>query len=320
MSTLTSNFQFILPAVNNAIDANIWGGQLNTDWTNNDAFLYAINNGNLGTTAPTIPATAAPTSGMTWINSTANPWIVQIYDGTNWVTTGTINTVDHIYSTVGTLAVNVQAFLTAGSFTYTPSVGMSYCIVEAVGGGGGSGGVTTGNPGAAAAGGGGGGGYARQIYSIAQIGASQAVVVGAAGAPASNGGATLFGTAGALLNVTGGLGAPTVAGTASVNVKGSIGGLGGTSSGSLGFLNIVGTSGGNGIASAGAFAFGGAGGSSFFGGGGNGYSTTTATAQGLGLTGGAPGAGAGGTASLFVTGGGAGVAGAAGGIIITEYI
>ena len=256
MSTVTTNFQFTLPAINNAIDANIWGGQLNGNNTNLDGYLLGVDTGNIGSTAPTIPATAAATAGMVWINNTSGAggvWPVQIYDGTNWVTTGMLDTTNHIYSNVGNLAINVQTFTTAG--TYTPSVGMSYCIVEAVGGGGGGGGLI----GDAtivmsyAAGGGGGGGYAKQIFTSGQIGAGQAVNVGAGGtatgATGGTGGSTLFGFGGALLNVSGGIGGNGLnlppANSSLVVVTG---GNGGTSVGNLGFLNINGNPGDNGMA------------------------------------------------------------------------
>ncbi len=328
MSTLTSNYQFILPQVNNAIDENIWGDQLNTDWSNADGFILGANTGNIGNSAPTIPATAAPTGGMTWINNTANPWVINIYDGTNWVMTGSINTTDHIYSNVGNIAVNVQAFTTAGAFTYTPSVGMSYCIVEIVGGGGGAGYMNTPNPGIVATGGGGGGQYTRQIFTLAQIGASQPIVIGAGGAAGSpgvdagNGGTSTFGVSATLLSVAGGHGSPTMTGIAS-GLQGAPGGAGGTSVGNLGFFSVPGTQGVNGMAlgqGSISFGFGGAGGNSFFGGGGHGFTVVFGGTQGAGLISVAPGSGAGGGASIFATGGGGGTAGQAGAVIITEFI
>ncbi len=39
MSTTTTNFAFILPAVNSATDEDLWGGYLNTNWTATDGFL-----------------------------------------------------------------------------------------------------------------------------------------------------------------------------------------------------------------------------------------------------------------------------------------
>ncbi len=319
MSTLTTHYQFILPQVNNAVDENIWGGQLNTDWTNNDTYIYAINKGNIGTSQPTIPATAAPSTGMTWIDSTANPWIIKIFDGTTWVGTGTLNTVDHIYSNMGNLAVNVQTFPTAGAYTYTPSVGMAFCIVECIGGGGGAGVASTG-AGCSASAGGGGGGYVKQVYSATTIGASRALVIGAAGAagsgsgPGSTGGTTSFSN---LLTVTGGHG-----GAGSVATTGfqlSFGGAGGTVTGPAGYLSVAGSPGGNGISQSSGvatpFASGGPGGGTALGG------IISGPQLIVGASVGNPGVnGSGGAGGAGVASGAGGGAGGDGLIIITEYI
>lgn len=39
MPNLTTNFDFNLPLVNNATDADLWGGQLNSNWTSLDGIL-----------------------------------------------------------------------------------------------------------------------------------------------------------------------------------------------------------------------------------------------------------------------------------------
>lgn len=39
MSSLTSTHSFILPAVNSAVDEDLWGAQLNTNFTNLDSYL-----------------------------------------------------------------------------------------------------------------------------------------------------------------------------------------------------------------------------------------------------------------------------------------
>lgn len=44
MSSLTPNYSFILPAVNDSVDANIWGTQLNTNFSNLDTDLKAVSN------------------------------------------------------------------------------------------------------------------------------------------------------------------------------------------------------------------------------------------------------------------------------------
>ena len=101
----------------------------------------------------------------------------------------------------------VQQIFTSDG-TYTPTAGMDYCIVEAVGGGGGGGGTP--NAASQFASGGGAGGYSRSVFSAATIGASKAVDIGAGGAgvAANNGSAgsdTTLGTT--LLVAKGGGGA-----------------------------------------------------------------------------------------------------------------
>lgn len=42
MPTLTTNYSFNQPLVNNPVDQNLWGGQLNTNWGNLDTILAEI--------------------------------------------------------------------------------------------------------------------------------------------------------------------------------------------------------------------------------------------------------------------------------------
>lgn len=44
MPTLTSNYSFNKPLVNNQVDADLWGGQLNTNWDSIDGLLYTATN------------------------------------------------------------------------------------------------------------------------------------------------------------------------------------------------------------------------------------------------------------------------------------
>ena len=71
----------------------------------------------------------------------------------------------------GSVAVQKQIFTSSG--TYTPSPGMVYCIIEAVGSGGGGGGAQGAGSQVYTGGGGGPGGYSRLVASAATIGASQ---------------------------------------------------------------------------------------------------------------------------------------------------
>lgn len=208
--------------------------------------------------------------------------------------------------------INTQYFLATG--TYTPTAGMVYCDVEAVGGGGGGGGITGVAAQASTSGGGGSGTYSRSTFDAATIGASKAVAIGAGGAAGAaangaggNGGTTTLGTT--LLTAPGGTGC--------VGGANSVGGAGGIA-GTAGFTT-VGTTGGNGIANGlvtiGALA--GCGGSSVFGGGGPSPASTTASAGNPGQGYGSGGSGA---TVYNSAGSSAGGAGAPGLMIIREYI
>lgn len=94
--------------------------------------------------------------------------------------------------------IGIQRFTVTG--TYTPAAGMQSCIVEVVGGGGAGGGAAATSAGQVAAGcGGSAGTYAKVQLTAAQVGANQAVTVGAGGTGAAGiagaGGSTsTFGT------------------------------------------------------------------------------------------------------------------------------
>lgn len=211
-------------------------------------------------------------------------------------------------------SINIQVFTSTG--TYTPTSGMLYCIIEAVGGGGGSGGVaTTGAATQAVSSGGGGGGYASGKFSAATIGASQSVTIGAAGAAGAignnAGGAGGTTSVGALITATGGAGGAGGLAATGSSTSNSTGG-----SGSGADFGTVGSPGGGSIASFSAGVFSnilpGNGGSSFFGGGGIGSSTPTA-----GTSYGGGGGGVANTASQTQQVGAAGFKGV---VIVTEYI
>ena len=199
-------------------------------------------------------------------------------------------------SVAGFSSINIQAFTTAGSFTYTPTANMSYCVVQIVGGGGGGGSAGASQVGS----GGGAGGYAQQTFSASTIGASKSLTVGAGGAATVNGSSSSFGS---LITCNGGTaGASNLSGQGAT--RGGAGGtvsLGGTiavsggagASGTAHVIYIPGEGGDSGLAPGGAC--------------GN-TSTTNGTA-------GTKGAGGGGA---YVSG--TGGAGGPGSVLITEYI
>lgn len=106
--------------------------------------------------------------------------------------------------------INIQRFTASG--TYTPTPGMTFCMVEGCGGGGAGGGgsnPTAGNSSLGAPGGGATSGRAR--FTAADIGASKAVVIGAAGLGA--------------LSTTGGTGGSTSLGSLAIFPGGDGGGI-----------------------------------------------------------------------------------------------
>lgn len=126
---------------------------------------------------------------------------------------------------------NVQTFLANG--TYTPSVGMKYCIARAVGGGASAGGAaaSVASTVVMVTGGGGCGAYVEVMLTAAQIGNSQIVTIGAGG-PASavggggnNGGATSLG---ALFSAGGGLASAAAVAAGNFPTYTRSGGNGGT--------------------------------------------------------------------------------------------
>lgn len=215
------------------------------------------------------------------------------------------------------IAYSIAMQVKTASGTYTPTAGMTHCLVIATGSGGGGGGADSDGGTDSAGGGGGAGGTAIGVFSAATIGASQTVTINAAGTAGAaaggnggNGGNTTFG---ALLTGSGGSG-----GSGSGSAPGSdtigAGGAGGGASG--GTLNIDGGSGATGYADV--AASGGVGGASFWGGGGR----NGATFSGLsaGSAGQAYGSGGGGAADVDNTTGAAGGAGKLGVVFILELI
>lgn len=148
--------------------------------------------------------------------------------------TPTALTVTQAKTLLGIGKPTIQSFTASG--TYTPTSGMTYCLMRVWGGGGGGGGASAG-----AGGGGGAGGYSEEWVTAATVGASQTVTIGAggtAGAAAGGTGGTGGTTSvGSILQATGGAGG--VGGSNSAN--GSAGGAGGVGSG--GDLNITGENG-----------------------------------------------------------------------------
>jgi hypothetical protein len=249
-----------------------------------------------------------PTVGQLF-PATATPGVPQwAWDGSAWTTpVGLTNQMT---------GCKIQRFTATG--TYTPTPGMQYCIIEAVGGGGGGGGAScTVATSGFAGGGGGSGSYSKRICTSVQIGASQPVTIGTGGAggvaanPGGNGTAT---SVGGLVVANGGIGG--LIGNAATIPGGGPGGAAGT-----GDIAIAGNPGqGSGYNSANsANIFSSSGGSSMLGPGavglgcGGGNSATGQSAQAN------SGGGGGGAAVNGIVAGAIGGVGGTGLVIITEY-
>lgn len=121
----------------------------------------------------------------------ANDGIVSLPTGANGqvLTSGGAN-VNPSWQTIqgtGFSAINVQIFDTPGTYTYTPTANMQYCIVEVQGAGGGGGtGVYTGGSNQTYSTGGASGAYCKSLFNAATIGVSQSLTVGAGGNGGSN--------------------------------------------------------------------------------------------------------------------------------------
>lgn len=141
----------------------------------------------------------------------------------------------------------VQTF-TAGA-TYTPTADMKTCRIRVQAPGGGSGGADGAGPvgGGVASGGGGAGEYAEGWFTAAQIGASQAVTIGAVGTAGSdtggNGGVGGTTSVGSLITGIGGSGG-TGTGSDSTDAGSRAGGVGGTG-GTGGTVRVPGQAGGS---------------------------------------------------------------------------
>lgn len=231
------------------------------------------------------------------------PFIIRS-DGTQWRTD------------LETRSVVVQTFTASG--TYTPTPGMTHCIIECIGGGGGGGSTASSASLAYAAGGGGAGEYSRKYATKATISTSQTVTIGAGGVggvaganPGNAGGDTSVGT---ICIAKGGSGGAAGSGGS----PGAAGGAGGT--GGTGDVKIPGGPGGNGSIMSYASVsgpLGGNGGTSAISGGPTLLSHAGAAQAG---TSAAANTGAGGSSAWCLNGvNGAGGQGGSGLVIITEF-
>jgi hypothetical protein len=228
---------------------------------------------------------------------------------------------------------------TSGSGTFTTDAKTLYAEVICTGGGGGGGGSDSSSTsaGIAAGGGGGGGGTAIKWYTLAELGATSAYAVGAAGTAGvaaggtgGAGGSSTFNPIGTGLTITGaGGGGGIGCGSAYASQGGTFaGGAGGGATngdfnhtgldGLIGFSYYVSTA----APAANRLSVGGNGGASYWGGGAQAPTqwSTTIIGSATGVAATIQGAGGSGSYNAWTTAGRAGGAGADGEILVLEYL
>ncbi len=220
--------------------------------------------------------------------------------------------------------IAIQTFSAVGTTTYTPSAGATSAQVIVTGGGGGGGGADSdGATVEVPAGGAGAGATAFLVVDLTATTSVQVVVgaggtggTAAAGGTGVGGGHSSFGPAlGRAGGGFGGVGATSADTTAGPRTL--AGGAGGSAT--AGDVQIAGGNGQDGNSQVGNTAFGGLGGSSYWGGGGDGGSVVVTATQSAGSNATAYGAGGGGAALADTATGAAGGNGANGIVVVYEY-
>lgn len=122
MSTQTTHFSWVKPGVNNPTDQDIWGNELNNNLDAQDTLIYNISSTGSGTSRPSYAV-----NGTLWVDNTANPWVLNLYDGTEDVPLGQINTSTHQFTPVnGVMLTNKGDLLTSdGTANATLPVGIN---------------------------------------------------------------------------------------------------------------------------------------------------------------------------------------------------
>lgn len=271
-----------------------------TAYTAGDRFTFKANTANTGAATLNVNSLGAKTIKKNYNGDLSNNDILAnqivevVYDGTNM----------QIMTITSSPTPTVRVY-TADN-TWSKPTGLKYIEVEVQAAGGGSGGADAAGSADSASAGGGGGGYSRKLIAAGTLSATETVTVGVGGTAGSNtggdggtGGTSSFGSH---LSATGGTGGGG-------DDSGSNGGPGGV--GSSGDLNTTGSDGSappSKSGSTGSLFYGGNGGSSVLGGGGRSASVGCVY-----------GGGAGGAVSS--SGGQAsGSVGAAGVVIVKEYL
>jgi hypothetical protein len=317
----------VLPYYNAANPSAPYSGPNNTATAQNTARIERVNlqivAGSPATTGS--QTTPAPSTGYVGL------WVITIANGQTSITSSNITLYPGAPFVNGTgtapsrgiqpgRLLNVQSFITSG--TYTPTPGANTIIVEVYGGGGAGGGSTGVSASGQFAEGGGGasGSYARSLLTNAQSYRGTAITIGAGGtgstgANGSAGGTSSFGSYLSAPGGSGGFGGTyAAAGTIANGGQPGAAGSGGNIDNFAGAPGSIGIVVGNGSGSV--FGVSGAGASSEVGSGGG---VATGTAAGLAATGRASGGGGSSTNGTISTTAQAGGLGSGGLVRVWEY-
>lgn len=108
MATNTPNFNWFVPTV--GADGDLWGTYWNSNINSQDSLIRRFMNNFINSTAP-----SEAQAGTFWINNTTNPFVLSVFDGTDWISIGTINTTTNSFNVstnsnfVGDMKFSVQA-------------------------------------------------------------------------------------------------------------------------------------------------------------------------------------------------------------------
>lgn len=114
MATLTTHFGWQKPVVNDPIDQDQWGTELNSNLDAQDTLVYALSTTAIGITRPTYAA-----AGTLWMDDTATTWNFNVYSGTTDILIGTVNTVTNTFTPAGLAALTTKGDLLTRNATTT---------------------------------------------------------------------------------------------------------------------------------------------------------------------------------------------------------
>ncbi len=108
MGSPTTNFSWTKPTIGG--DTDIWGDELNTNLDSQDSLVRRMINNFINTTAP-----SEAQGGTIWLDNTTNPYVLKIYDGSDWIIMGYMNTSTNTFDApsttnyIGDYKVSAQA-------------------------------------------------------------------------------------------------------------------------------------------------------------------------------------------------------------------